>query len=172
MATTSGRHLTRRQVARAFDVDVRTVAKWIDGGMPIALPGGPGRAALFSLPDCVNWRVEEQLAARGADPDALSAQTEQALLNRTRRAELELKLQVRRGELVELDEVLREQADCAVAVKAKLRRIPDAIAERLVTAAKRGPAHVKVVLLNEIDQALRELARSADEEPEAEPCEV
>ncbi len=49
---------------------------------------------------------------------------ERAALDRVRREELELKIQLRRSELVEADQVARELADAANAVKARLRRIP------------------------------------------------
>jgi hypothetical protein len=74
----------------------------------------------------------------------------------------QLEYEVRRGELIPVDDVLREFADAASAVKAKLRRIPDAIAHKLITAAKLGPNHVKALLLVEIDEALRELAKEGE----------
>lgn len=70
----------------------------------------------------------------------------------------ELDYRERLGELIEVEEARRDLEAVAIAVKARLRRIPDAIADKLVAAAKKGPAVVKAVLLAEIDEALRELA--------------
>ena len=148
---------TRPQLATIFGKNPRTIAKWLDDGMPVAVKGRGGRASRYSLPQCVQWVLERELQARGDEGEELKPQLERAKLDRKRREELELKIRVRRGELVEVDAVRAEYADLAAAVKARLRSIPDAVADQLVGQA---PAAVKVLLLGRIDDALRELARS------------
>lgn len=157
---------TRQQLAVIFAVDPRTIAKWLDEGLPVAARGRGGKASLYPIPACVQWVVKRERARVTEEAKALSPAQERAALDRVRREELELKMQVRRGELVEVDQVAREFADAANAVKARLRRIPDAVADRLVAQASRGPAPVKALLLVEIDDALRELARTAEADVE------
>lgn len=149
---------TRRGLADAFGVHMQTITGWEQEGMPIKLRGLRGRPTLYTLKDCLAWRIERELAARGVDAAALSPQNERALLDRKRREDLELRMQVRRGELVEASEAAKDLANVASATKARIRRIPDAVADKVLTAAKRGPAFVKALLLMEIDDALRELA--------------
>jgi phage terminase Nu1 subunit (DNA packaging protein) len=148
-------YVTRPALAAALGVAVRTIAKFQQDGMPVAEKGAPGKAAMFDLPGCITWLIDRRVV--GAAGGDLSPMQERALLDRTRREELELKLRVRRGELVEVAEVEREFGDCAAAVKARLRRIPDAVADRVLTAG--GPHQVKALLLGEIDSALLELSR-------------
>lgn len=147
---------TRRGLAEAFGVHMMTVTGWEQDGMPVALRGGRGRPSMYRLKDCLEWKTEREVQARGGAEGELSPQVEKALLDRKRREELELKIRERRGELVEIAEVEREFEDCAASVKARLRRIPDAVADRVLTAG--GPHAVKALLLAEIDEALAELA--------------
>lgn len=65
---------------------------------------------------------------------------------------------VTRGELVKAEDVARQFAEIASNVKARLRRIPDAVAARAVKA--KNPHAVKALLLREIDEALGELSRT------------
>jgi phage terminase Nu1 subunit (DNA packaging protein) len=151
--------VTRQALAKIFRKNARTIARWMEAGLPVAIPGRGGRPSRYSLPDCVQWYVEQELRARGGETGAtLSPSEQRALLDEKRREELDLRIRMRRGELVEVDEAARDLANVASATKARMRRIPDSVAEKLVTAAKRGPAHVKALLLGEIDDALRELA--------------
>lgn len=152
---------TRRGLAAAFDVHMQTVTGWEHDGMPVALRGARGRPSMYRLKDCIEWKTTRDIQALGGNGE-LSPQAERALLDRRRREDLELKIRERKGELVEVADVEREFADCAAAVKARLRRIPDAVADRVLTAG--GPHQVKAMLLAEIDDALLELSGRGDGE--------
>lgn len=159
---------TRRGLAQAFGVHMQTVTGWEQEGMPIELRGTRGRPTLYRLKDCIAWRIEKELRARGAaETSRLSPQEQRALLDEKRREELDLRIRLRRGELIEVDEAARDLANVAGATKARLRRIPAAIAERVVATAQSGPSAVKSLLLAEIDGALRELAAHGDEDTQA-----
>jgi phage terminase Nu1 subunit (DNA packaging protein) len=149
--------VTRQDLARLFKKTPRTISRWIEEDLPAARPGRGGKATLFDLSAVVEWVIRREVAARGGGDEAsLSPQLERARLDQCRREELELKLQVRRGELVEKEAERADRADLAVAVRARLRAIPDAVADQ-VEGLK--PAAVKALLLAKIDDALRELAR-------------
>jgi len=152
---------TRRGLAAAFDVHMQTVTGWEQEGMPVAMRGARGRPSMYRLSDCITWKTTRDVQALGGGGE-LNPQVEKALLDRKRREELELKIRQRKGELVEVVEVEREFEDCANAVKARLRRIPDAVADRVLTAG--GPHAVKALLLAEIDDALSELSGRGDDQ--------
>ena len=163
---------TRPELAEAFAVHQQTVTKWERDGLPIEIRGSRGRPTYYSLADCVKWRIERELIARGVGSDTLSPQNERALLDRVRREEVETRMRRNRGELVEVDAVRLEYVELATAVKARLRAIPDATADQLIGAAQAGPAAVRTLLLDRIDEALRELARgSGITKPVAPPAE-
>lgn len=156
---------TRLQLGKIFGKNPRTIAKWLEEGLPVAVRGRGGKSSLYPIPQCVQWVFKRELAALGGDKPGgeLQPLQERARLDRVRREELELKMEVRRGELMPCDQVAMEFADIANAVKARMRRIPDSIADRLIAVASRGPAPVKGLLLGEIDDALRELAREVEQ---------
>jgi phage terminase Nu1 subunit (DNA packaging protein) len=150
---------TRRELADVFGVHMMTVTKWERDGLPIAELGRKGKPSRYRVADCMQWFVAREVKARGGGDEQISPQHEKALLDRKRREELELKIEVRRGELVEAADAARDFAECAAAVKARLRRIPDAVADRVL---KVTDAHaVKALLLAEIDEALSELSARA-----------
>jgi len=148
---------TRPQLAKLFRKDSRTITKWLEDGLPCAMKGRGGRPSMFNLPDCVQWVVAREVqSATGMDSEAMSPAIEMAKLNRRRREELELKMLVRRGELVEAEAVRTEFAGLAVAVKARIRSVPDTIADQVVGQT---PAAARALMLARLDDALRELAR-------------
>jgi hypothetical protein len=101
--------------------------------------------------------IAREVQAQGnEEAGELSPALEMAKLNRKRREELELRLQVRRGELTEIDKVQMEFAGLGVAVKARIRAVPDAIADQVVGQT---PAGARSLMLAKLDDALRELAR-------------
>ncbi len=162
--------VTRQQLGKIFDKVPRTIAKWLEEGLPVAVRGRGGKPSLYPVPQCVQWVLKRELAANGpAAGGNLSPQQERAQLDRVRREKLELEMQVDRSELLPADQVDREFADISNAVKARMRRIPDAIADRVIAQAARGPAAVKALLLAEIDDALRELAREIEQPEVSEP---
>src|SRR5688572_1398209 len=118
--------VTRLQLAKIFGKDPRTIARWLEEGMPVAQPGRGGKPSLFDVGACVRWVIQREVAAVMPDSEGVSPQQERARLDRQRREEIELRLKQRRGELVTVEEVARDFADCATAVKARLRRVPAA----------------------------------------------
>lgn len=151
----------RARLADLLSVNARTIDKFMVDGLPVAVPGKPGKAAQFDVKACVAWLIERAKASMIGEGGDLSPNQERALLDRRRREDLDLKLAERRGELVEIATVARDFAEVANTTKSRLRRIPDAVADRLVGVAAGGPLPVRALLLAEIDEALRELAERA-----------
>jgi phage terminase Nu1 subunit (DNA packaging protein) len=157
----TGGIVTRRAVAQLFGVNMMTVTKWEQAGMPIHFRGTRGRPSLYSMPECIKWFAEREVRARGGQGEGrvqVSPLEQRAMLDAKRTEDLDLRIRVRKGELIEVDEAARDLANVATATKARIRRIPDAVADKLVSAAVRGASAVRTLLLDEIDDALRELA--------------
>lgn len=154
--------VTRLVLASILGVNVRTIDKFMDDGMPVAVRGKGGQASQYDVRDCVQWYVARERAALMGDGEGLSPHKERALLNRKQVEEIELRLKTKRGELVPADEASRDFAECAANVKARMRRVPSSVADRIVAAASQGPHAVTAILRAEIDVALRELSTSAD----------
>lgn len=156
---------TRKELAAAFDAHMQTITKWEQEGMPVEQRGTRGRPSLYRLSVCIAWRIERELKARGAGDTSskLSPHEQRAALDAKRTEELDLKIRVRKEELIEVAEAERDLANVATATKARVRRIPAAVAEKVVAVAIReGSAAVRALLLAEIDDALRELAAHGD----------
>lgn len=150
------RVLTRAELAAAFACHMQTVTKWERAGMPIARRGSRGRPSQYSLPDVVAWFIERELAARGAPGSAISPLQEKALLDKARREEIALRLQIRRGELVS-PTGLRERAFAAARVTRDLvLGIPDRVSAEI--AAESDAMQVHDRLTQELRQALESAA--------------
>jgi len=154
--------VTRKGVSELFGVHMMTVTKWEREGLPVHTRGTRGRPSLYSMPDCIKWFTEREVRARGGEgTSSLSPIEQRALLDAKRTEDLDLRIRLRKGELVEVEEAARDLANVAGATKARLRRIPNGEADRLVAAchgrANCRPA-VSKVLAEAIDDALRELA--------------
>ena len=145
-------HVSRSDLARLLGCTPDRVGKYIVEGMPVVSTGnGRGNKTIIALTDAVPWL----LARKAGTFDDARTRYYQA-----QSAKVEAENRKRGGELVEIAVVAREFADCAGAVKARLRRIPDAVADRVLSAG--GPHGVKALLLMEIDAALAELATKAE----------
>ena len=49
--------VTRSELAREFDCHPRTIIKWQDHGLPVAVCGKRGRASRYDLAQCRSWRA-------------------------------------------------------------------------------------------------------------------
>lgn len=147
-------HVSRTELARLLGTTPDMVSKYIAEGMPVLSTGnGRGIRTMLDLAEALPWILNRK---SGSLDEARTRQANESA------DKLALENSVRRGELVEVETVARQFAECAAAVKARLRRIPDAVAARVLKAG--GPAKVKALLLAEIDGALTELSQRSDEE--------
>lgn len=144
--------VSRTELARLIAATPDRISRFIAEGMPVLETGsGRGRRTVLDLAVALPWILQR----RTGSLDEARTRLATAQAEKTERENT-----VRRGQLVEASEVEREFADCAAAVKARLRRIPDSVADRLLSA--KNPHAIKTLLLSEIDAALLELSRRAD----------
>lgn len=117
------RIVNRQQLATLMGVHPDTVTHNAKEGMPVLEVGGRGKESQYNAVECLDW--QRQRAGKNAKE---AAQT-RAL---TRSAELnELKLAQQRGELVPVDDVVREGQAFVLAWRAKVLTL----ARRMVQAS-------------------------------------
>ena len=146
--------VTRTQLAAIVGCTPDRISRYISEGLKtLKTGGGRGHVTVLDLGVAVRWILNR----RAGTLDQARTRLAVAQAEKTEREN-----RVRASQLVEVAEVTRDFTDCANTLKARLRRIPDAIADRVVTASAGGPHAVKALLLTEIDEALRELAKRAD----------
>jgi phage terminase Nu1 subunit (DNA packaging protein) len=142
--------VSRTELAQLLNTSPDMISKYIAEGLPVLVTGnGRSRRTMLDLADVLPWILSRKT---GSGEEA-----------RTRRDnetadKLALANAVTRGELVKVGVVAAEFADIASNVKARLRRIPDAVSARV--AKSKDPHAIKAMLRREIDDALTELART------------
>jgi len=152
-----GRLLDTRTLAAAFGVKPVQITRWRNDGMPVAVDGGRGRSSRFRLRDCLRWYVERELQARGVgEAVALSPQSQRALLDAARREEVDLRLQLKRGELIEVAKVRRFSFEVSRTARDRILNVPDRLADEL--AATTDPRLVHLRLSAELREALTALS--------------
>ncbi len=150
--------LTGRQLAAAFGVRARQVGRWVADGCPVLAPGGPGRAARFDLREVIGWYVARELAARAPrGGDVLDPRHERARRDRAAADALELRNRLRRGECVEVVEVVRVWRELLAEVRAQLLALPTRLAP--VLAPETDARLVADRLTTAVTDCLRGLAR-------------
>ena len=149
--------LTRLELAAAMKVSPRTVAKWLEEGMPVDERGRGGRASRYRLKDVKAWATAYEKAAsgKGRPMDALAARAER---DRWQAALAEQTHQLRARHLLPAAEVEAAWAKTLVALRAHLLALPVALPDRLERVARlEGVTGVERELEAAIHSALREL---------------
>ena len=158
--------LTRLELARALKCDPRTVAKWIEEGLPIFARGRGGRASLYS-----ERAVREWLEARNAATekgDELSPSQEKARRDHWQAILAEETVLARRKLMLPAADIEKLWAAEVTAVRARLIAIPTTWADRIHRAGNTdGVRGVERVLREAIHNALRELSTGAQKETAA-----
>ena len=142
-------------VANHFGVSERTVMYWKNKGMP----GEPG---YFNLDAIKLWR-EEQGQGSGQSPATSQAREELIEIERDTKA---IRLQILRGNLVELDQVRRLFIRHVHEAKAVMERIPDAVlAELPVKTTRRIKRRIRgkvTGLLDDSCELLADMCRASE----------
>jgi phage terminase Nu1 subunit (DNA packaging protein) len=158
-----------QDAAALVGVTPQTLKTWVGHGCPVAQKGNGKRTAWqFSIPDVIRWR--EQVAAEKASGGVNSTMDDARLRRANADAALaELQLLRESGEVVTIEEVVRQVGDQLSAVRAKMLAIPTASATLLATMS--DPRECRDCTDQFIREALEELTgysstRSSDEELE------
>ena len=147
--------VTRRELASRLSCDPRTVAKWLEEGLPVAKRGRGGRPSLYDEAAARAWLQAREEAAQQT-PDLLVSRARKEL---AQAIEAEQRVAIRAGKLIAIEEVDRVWSMQVAAVRAQLLALPTSLADRLHrVAALEGAAGVEQVLLDAVHHALRDLA--------------
>lgn len=153
--------VTARQLAVAFVVHPRTIAKFMDEGMPVAKRGRGGRPSMFDLAVCTAWKeAREQLPADDGGPVDLTR--ERARKERAQALLAEQLYAVRSGKLVSTADVEKAwQAEIAAARSVILSSYTTAADKVFRAATTDGLAGVERELKAIAYGVLRELSDGA-----------
>jgi hypothetical protein len=149
--------VTRRQLADALGCDPRTIAKWQDEGMPVAVKGRGGRPSRYDQRSCIAWKKQREVAA--TQPGHLDLLMERARKERAQAALAEQTFSMRMRDLLPRDEVEKAWAWEVGAVRTLLLTWKTTIADKLHRAsALEGLPGVERVLDEAVRDVLNELA--------------
>jgi len=148
------------QVARHFSVSSKCVERWLERGMP-GKPGNRGRQdGFFSIPLIVEWLDRR----RGTGPADDVRNIQHARLHKARAELIELELGVRRGNLIEAEEIARRWVRSIHEAKAQLGqlnvRLPRSLPERFREKRRKLIQRVLAETYQSLELALQ---RQADE---------
>lgn len=147
--------MNRDGIARLFTVNAGTVHRWARDGMPTEAGGGSGRQASFRPSACVVWRLA-QIEAKYVGMEGLNPQRERALRDRAQAALADQLHKKRSGEMLAIADVRHQWISIVIAVRARLLRMPTALADALAHAST--PAEAQQILDVEVRAALTELS--------------
>lgn len=149
----------RPVAARVFGVTPGGFDKWLDEHPPIPtmVVGGPGKAAQYSIPDCVAWFVR-RLEAKHGGP-GLNPIEERARKERAQAQLAEQTFKARSRELLSAAEVEQGWAVFVMAAKMTLLAWQTTLADKVYRAGTLdGVAGVEKALKDAVRDVLRALA--------------
>lgn len=155
MGRTSKKLLVRRELAKALGCDQRTVAKFQDEGMPVAVRGRGGRPSKFNAAACVAWKTKRDTSSSDTGaPAFMVARTRKEL---AQALEAEQRIATKGKYLVDAREVEARIADDISKARTKLLGLP-----RKARALLPHLTQADVLALDDlVRQALEELAGPA-----------
>jgi hypothetical protein len=136
--------LAQEELARVHGTTARTIRDWDAAGHPRNVDN------TYSAAASIKWRIDRELH------DGLNLDAERARLARAQSEKAELDLRVRRGSLLERDEVIRDGQALVIAMRARLRALPARLAPTLSTPETY--AAVRAQIAAGVDEALLEIA--------------
>jgi len=150
---------TLTKLSQMFDANRETMRRRLELVKPLRTGGkGRGGGNHYTLKQVLDayCTYERQAVGGSAGRENLDAGYEKARKDKEYADKTALENKVRRGELLEADDVRREWSDQIVSVKSSLRSLPAKLTP--VVAPEDDPARVNELLLGGIDEALEELA--------------
>jgi phage terminase Nu1 subunit (DNA packaging protein) len=153
--------VNKRDLAAILGVSERSLTSWSKKGMPIVHEGERGEENQYDTAAVIRWMVErEAMKAR-------QAETPNDRLARRKAEEIELRLAEKRGESIPAGEIGPAWTGFVIASRQALRSMAADLAPAL--ALLEGADPMRDLLEESIDEALRNLAATEDDEPGAAP---
>jgi len=153
--------VSRRVLAEVFAVNALTITRWMTEvpPLPVKVPGGPGRSALYSLSDTTKWYLARMTAQPLANGNGRAhrdqAYAEQARMNTVRIA---LSIATMKSELMDARLIRAAWAEARAYFRARTLALPGAIAPEVARTATRGPGAVEAALMDAVRDLLTTLS--------------
>ncbi len=146
--------VTRRELSKLLDVNLRTISKWETEGMPLAERGRGGHPSRFDQAKCRAWSDARKAAGAGSDVARSRVRRDNAAA-----ALLEQTLAARSRELLPAHEVEQAWSKEAAAIRAHILGWPQTVSGAVHSAALlHGVGGVEAELHRAGRQLLMELA--------------
>lgn len=156
MAKTPSSGLTIAELCTLLKVSERTLARYVEQGMPRT---GVGKKARYG-PEAIEWYVNSKIEeAAPVSSDDLDLKAEQARKTAADADMQELRLRIRKGQVVEVKEVKRLQTQAYSVIRSKILGWPSKVTPRI--AVNGNMAKVKAILEQETNELLMELVKVA-----------
>jgi phage terminase Nu1 subunit (DNA packaging protein) len=147
-------NLSQIQVATLLGITPRTLRDWADA--PRNDDGS------YHGPAIVAYFIAKRCGSENEDGDRHPTQRERLAAAQAEKVEAENR--IRRGELVEIEQLGAEWDDLVLSARAKLLSLPTKVAPQLI--GRTDPNAIRAILKTEINAALAELARPLEPDPE------
>lgn len=149
--------VTRPVLAQTLGVNVRTVSKWQDDGLPVAVLGRGGRPSLFSLKAGQAFKAAREDHQKKAG--LVDVAQERARRERAQAELIEQTHAVRAGKLLAAEELWPRLSGRIAAARTKLLAIPTGFAAQIAQAFNlEGQDGIERVVRMAIEDALAELS--------------
>jgi len=163
--TASGGPVTGAELARHLDVDGRTIRKWkTEPGFPVAVRGVGTTASRYDETAVRVWRADRDQRKQAAAAGLTVARSRKEL---AQAREAEQRVAQRAATVIPADEARRIWSNEVARVRRILRRLPAALAGRLVrVGATDGVVGIERVLQEEVRRVLTELSTGETRKPQ------
>ena len=145
--------MTKIEIAHKFDISLTTLSTWITEGLPYTRKGGKGKGYDFDLQEVESWIAKYKLPASTGD-------TTYADARRRREAALagikELELKVRKGELLNVDVVMKLQGAVLQNIRSRILSLPAKLAT--LSFGSRTIAENEAIIRKGIHEVLDEIS--------------
>lgn len=152
--------VNRSEIADILGVSKPTIDNWIAKGLPVLKSGKRGKASEFDAGACHQWKLEQE---QKLNQDHSGETHEEARTRKTVTEAnlLDIELKRKRGEVVEIEDVVRVMRNHFISIRSGLlnlgKRLPP---ELLVMDNERD---IKELLNTEIEETLTGLANAITE---------
>ena len=148
--------VTRRQLAPLIGAHEITITKWQREGLPVAMRGRRGKAALYDVAKVRAWKQAREKAAQQRAPDFMASRSRKEL---AQAMEAEQRVATRAGLLIAVDDVRRIWSSEVASVRARMLAWPRAITVRVCRiATSEGEVGVERILRKAVEDVLSQLA--------------
>lgn len=145
--------LSGADLARCFGVDRAMITRWKKAGMP-------ENKGVFSLPECIRWRIDRETSDSDSKGDALNGEKWLAVYRRERARLAKLERKKTQEDLVSKDEAIGWLSQILAETKTAFLGFPRRLAPEVFG---KEPRDVEGILDDEIKRILRKLARPVEE---------